>query len=338
MDSSPTLSQSRRRLWLSAVAAVVATAALVLALAPSTAQAQTATLPPALQQAVRVQLGAQVGVDPGTVQIRRTERVVWADGCLGIPPQTGTACTQAQVSGWIVWASANNLTNRYHTNYTGTTVRLAQSGVADFATDPLPQGATRFQSNVETLPEGIATAVTALAATRATVTAENVEILRVQAVNWEDACVGAAQADEACAEVITPGYVVWLRAGTNVYRYHTGDATNIRFGEGNLSEGDVPLFELPAGATASQGGETPGPDGLISGDVPMSGFGLLQVTAATTPPELLTALVAQGCAPVSIAVTQQGSFITYIPGAPAFVNAAFPTSMEAGAAFAVRCA
>ncbi|MCK9485893.1 MAG: hypothetical protein M0R73_04215 [Dehalococcoidia bacterium] len=78
--------------------------------------------------------------------------------------------------------------------------------------------------------------------------------------------------------------------------------------------------------------------GLVSGEVPAEGLALLRVTAAATPPQVAGALQEQACQPVSISITVAGAFVTYVPDAPPFVNAAFPEDLPAGQAFIVRCA
>ena len=50
---------------------------------------------------------------------------------------------------------------------------------------------------------------------------EAIELTSLEAVNWPDACLGAPNAGEACAAVITPGFRVILSAGENHYTYHT---------------------------------------------------------------------------------------------------------------------
>lgn len=345
MASTTTLSPPHRRAWLSLIAALVALATFAVALAPSGAGAQTPTptpdaedsIPEPLATAVRARVASEAGVPAADVEIDRADRVVWQNGCLGLEPQD-VACTLALVSGHVVWATGGDTTYRLHTDYQGADVRLAASDVTDPATAPLPAGAALFEPNIEALPEPIAAQVTTLAATRAGVPATEVSILRVEDVTWQDACIGAVQGAESCAQVVTEGYVVWVSAGVNVYRYHTADDTsNIRFGEGGLSLADLPLYGLPAGATAAEDGDD-GTDGLIVGEVPESGLALLQVSAAATPSTLITALVAQGCAPVSVSITSGGAFVVYIPGAPDFVNQAFPADLAAGTGFVVRCA
>jgi hypothetical protein len=48
-----------------------------------------------------------------------------------------------------------------------------------------------------------------------------VTAVQAAAVDWPDACLGLAQPGEACAEVITPGFLVRLEAQGVSYEYHT---------------------------------------------------------------------------------------------------------------------
>ena len=50
---------------------------------------------------------------------------------------------------------------------------------------------------------------------------EAIELTGLEAVNWPDACLGAPNAGEACAAVVTPGFRVILSAGEDHYTYHT---------------------------------------------------------------------------------------------------------------------
>lgn len=45
----------------------------------------------------------------------------------------------------------------------------------------------------------------------------------------------------------------------------------------------------------------------------------------------------EGCPPTALAVTADGRWSMYIPGAPRFVNERFPAALEVGTVFAVRC-
>lgn len=111
---------------------------------------------------------------------------------------------------------------------------------------------------------------------------------------------------------------------------------------GNLWRLLLPLAALAALATllfttAPAGAQEP-EGGLVTGDVPAEGVALLLVQSDATPSQLVGALQEQACEPVSIAITVGGRFVVYVPGAPGFVNAAFPETIAGGTGFVVRCA
>ena len=59
-------------------------------------------------------------------------------------------------------------------------------------------------------------------------TAEEVELVSVTPKQWADACLGLARAGEVCAQVITPGYEVVLRAEGRQYTYRTDQREHVR--------------------------------------------------------------------------------------------------------------
>jgi hypothetical protein len=53
-------------------------------------------------------------------------------------------------------------------------------------------------------------------------------IVSVEAVEWNDACLGAARDGEVCAQVVTPGYRVVVTQGGSRIEYHAGRIAGIR--------------------------------------------------------------------------------------------------------------
>jgi hypothetical protein len=49
----------------------------------------------------------------------------------------------------------------------------------------------------------------------------DVQVVAAEPTEWPDACLGAGTPAEACAQVVTPGYVVTLRVAGQDYTYHT---------------------------------------------------------------------------------------------------------------------
>jgi hypothetical protein len=83
-------------------------------------------------------------------------------------------------------------------------------------------------------------------------------------------------------------------------------------------------------------------DDPIEGSVPTQGVALLVTRSAVTPSALVDALDGRGCVATSLAVTMDGAWRTYVPGAPEFVNGQFVSTLSAGmlaanTPFAVRC-
>lgn len=93
---------------------------------------------------------------------------------------------------------------------------------------------------------------------------------------------------------------------------------------------------LVAAPTAAGAQEPPVP---YSGDVPSSGgVALLIVTQDTTPGALADSIQAAGCDARSIAITEGGSWLVFVPGAPSFVNVGFVAQLPQGTVFALSCA
>ncbi len=78
--------------------------------------------------------------------------------------------------------------------------------------------------------------ISAVAAARADLAARferdlaDVRVVSATPQQWPDSCLGAAEEDEVCAQVITPGYEVVLLLDNNRYTFRTDDdGTVVRF-------------------------------------------------------------------------------------------------------------
>jgi hypothetical protein len=59
---------------------------------------------------------------------------------------------------------------------------------------------------------------------------DTVQLVSIEAVQWPDSCLGVSVTDQACAEVITPGYRIVVEAGGMRYAVHTNeDGSAVRF-------------------------------------------------------------------------------------------------------------
>jgi hypothetical protein len=75
-----------------------------------------------------------------------------------------------------------------------------------------------------------AAAVAELAA-RLDVKEDAITVVSADRVDWPDACLGVSQPDVACAEVITPGFRIFLEASGQKYEYHTDGGSRALFVE-----------------------------------------------------------------------------------------------------------
>lgn len=72
------------------------------------------------------------------------------------------------------------------------------------------------QTGGDVVPQ-IVTAVKAFAAQKFGVSLDRVKIIKLEPVEWPNACIGASQPDEMCAQVITPGYQIQVDINGRTY-------------------------------------------------------------------------------------------------------------------------
>ncbi len=72
------------------------------------------------------------------------------------------------------------------------------------------------QMTPEDQPEAVEAAESALSA-RLGVDQDQIEVISYEEKEWPDACLGLAESDEMCAQVITPGYEVVMEVDGESY-------------------------------------------------------------------------------------------------------------------------
>jgi hypothetical protein len=71
---------------------------------------------------------------------------------------------------------------------------------------------------------------------------DQISLINFHEETWPNSCLGLAAADEACLDVLTPGYIVLLEGLGSQYEYHTDET-----GQNMRVIGDTPLGELKPG-------------------------------------------------------------------------------------------
>lgn len=157
------------------------------------------------QRAVLQQLATSLNMSVDQIKLLSTEAVDWPDGCLGVT-RMGVMCLQVITPGFRILLEANGKQYEYHTNTDG-------SVVIPVAGD---------SSAVEMMAaQGLATMLNIRPAA--------IKVISLTPMEWPDSCLGIAQPGMACAEVITPGFLIVLEADGVQYEYHTNqDASVLR--------------------------------------------------------------------------------------------------------------
>ncbi len=73
----------------------------------------------------RADLAQRLSIDPDTIQLISVEHVYWPDGCMGIQTP-GVACAMVITPGYKVVLEAGGQQYEYHTNESGSAVRLVE--------------------------------------------------------------------------------------------------------------------------------------------------------------------------------------------------------------------
>lgn len=82
------------------------------------------------------------------------------------------------------------------------------------------------------LPGGVETAVKGMLSSMTGVPVEEIDVVSAQEKEWPDACLGLAEQDEMCAQVVTPGWEVTARAqGQNTIFRTNADGAVVRMKE-----------------------------------------------------------------------------------------------------------
>jgi hypothetical protein len=150
-------------------------------------------------------LAEQLKIDPGEITVSDKEPVEWPNGCVGLP-RMGEMCNQLVTPGFKITLMANQETFIFHSNLSGDIIRQEPSA----------------QPTRENMPAAAGKAVQWLAQ-QTGVSTDQIQIARIEKVDWPDACLGVMKTGVVCAAVITPGYRITLQTADKTVEVHTND-------------------------------------------------------------------------------------------------------------------
>lgn len=158
----------------------------------------------------------ELNVAKDALKLVSAERITWRDASLGCP-QEGMMYAQVVTPGWrVVYEDAGGTTFAVHT-----AENPEQFVVCQQATGEAKPG----DSELAQSPPAVQAAVK-LVAERQEVAVEAVSVIRADAVEWRNSCLGCQAPGQMCLTVITPGYLIVLESGGETVEVHTDSTGN----------------------------------------------------------------------------------------------------------------
>ncbi len=159
------------------------------------------------QKAAITSLASTLGLSADHIKVISSQEVIWPNGCMGVQ-RMGVMCTNKQMPGFVIVLGVNDRQYEFHTNQDGSLI--------------VPAGGVQASGLAQDAVKKHLESMLGIGIDQITVVS-NVE------VEWPDSCLGVAQQGIMCAMVVTPGYLMLLRANDLDYEYHTNrDGSDIQ--------------------------------------------------------------------------------------------------------------
>lgn len=158
-------------------------------------------------------LEEKVGIPASTIRFTYATAAEWPDSSLGCP-EKGMTYRPVLTPGYIVSLQVNDRTYTVHVagtvaiicNRAGRSTQQARTARIEQALKPLNAAREDLAGRLNEQPTQI-------------------EITAIRRTRWPNASLGCPQPGEQYAQIETPGFVIELEHGGNVYRYHVSMKT-----------------------------------------------------------------------------------------------------------------
>ncbi len=154
-----------------------------------------------LVEQARKDLAERLKVASEAITLNSIEAVQWRDSSLGCP-QPGMNYLMVITAGYRIRLVANGQTYEYHTDKNN----------AVYCANPQPSGELPAEPRVVEVAK-------ADLAQRLNLSADEIQVVKVDSVQWRDASLGCPKPGMMYAQVITPGYQIILSAQGKEYDY-----------------------------------------------------------------------------------------------------------------------
>ncbi|MGC9348128.1 MAG: hypothetical protein ACP5JG_08335 [Anaerolineae bacterium] len=158
------------------------------------------------EAAIRAAVAESLNAQLDEVAILELEPREWPDACLGLP-QEGQACATVITPGYQATVRVGDEVYEVRTNQDATQVTV----VPEEGDEPVSD---------EQAPPAVSRARTILA-DHLGVSEDAIALVSFEQVEWPDACLGIRNPNQACAQVITPGYRIIFDVNGREHEVHT---------------------------------------------------------------------------------------------------------------------
>lgn len=194
-----------------------------------------ANLPQSVADRVLQAASQRTGLRPSELRIILSQQFQGSSSCLGLPSSPSEPCTRDLVPLWLVMVEAGQQRLIYHTNMDGSRIRLREGD------------GNNTEAN---LPNAVAQAVLQDASNQFNVPTRQLRIVRSESREWPNSCLGLAQSDRGCAQVMVPGWRVMVEGARQGLIYRTNQSGSLVMLEntgmiGNGTGVPIPANELP---------------------------------------------------------------------------------------------
>jgi hypothetical protein len=161
---------------------------------------------PVSVEAARQVLAQELGVKPDQILVVEVGEAEWPDSCLGLAGP-GEMCLTVITPGYRMILEAEGEQYEVRTDLDGDTVRVEGAGQAEAAVEAARQALAQELD----------------------LDASDIEVTLVMDQVFPNACLGLAEEDEMCAEVIVEGWIIELMAQGQTYVFHSdSDGSSLR--------------------------------------------------------------------------------------------------------------
>ena len=174
-----------------------------------------------LVRAVHQALARQLGAREDTLRLQSAVWQEWPDGAIGCP-QEGMVYPQVITPGFLLTFSDGTRTYEVHTDEGGRSmvwceneqpIELSGGEPAGAGPEATPQPDAASQPLVDMAKQALAKDLG--------IASDDIRLVAIEAVEWNDSSLGCPQPDQAYLQVITPGYRIVLETQGQRYEYHT---------------------------------------------------------------------------------------------------------------------